>query len=370
MNKKAVVRECRIYDLDEVIRLVSEIYAACDGPEVSGKKVLLKPNILSDRDPEKCVTTHPVVVEAVARFLQDRGAEVMIGDSPSIHLRGMKPVKSGIMAVCEKTGVPWVDFTKNASERAMPGGRIKVASAADEADIIISLPKFKNHELVYFTGAIKNTLGLVPGFTKAKQHALYHNRISFAKFLVDLNEAVLPHFFLMDGIWGMEGQGPGQGTPVNTGVLIGSSNPLALDIIATTIAGYDPMDVPTSSDALARGRWLKSPGEIIYDGPELKSLIKHDFKRIPVTRDRNISFKFVSNRLKFLRKLERRPVFNHKNCTGCNECIKICPVNAITMHDTKKNWVLLTDSKCIRCFCCSEVCQYHAVEIRRKPFGV
>ncbi|MFH0841315.1 MAG: DUF362 domain-containing protein [Bacteroidota bacterium] len=370
MNNKVAVRVCREYDYNKVYNLVSEIYDFCEGPDVKGKKVLVKPNILADRDPEKCVTTHPVVFEVVIRFLQSKGAEVLAGDSPSIHLRGMKPVKSGIFQVCEKTGIPWIDFTKNPSEKSLPKGRIKIASIAEEVDLIVSIPKFKNHELVYFTGAIKNTLGLVPGFTKAKQHALHQNRKSFAHFLVDLNEAVMPHFFIMDGIKGMEGQGPGQGTPFETGVLIGSSNPLALDIIATTIAGYDPMDIPTNFNALARGEWLSDAGDIVYNGPQLNSLIKKDFKRIPVTVDKNISLKFVSNRLRFLRKFERRPVFIHRNCTGCAECIKICPVNAITMDDKKKNWVVLTDSKCIRCFCCSEVCQYHAVEIRRKPFGV
>ena len=75
------------------------------------------------------------------------------------------------------------------------------------------MPKFKNHELVYFTGAIKNTLGLVPGFSKAKQHALHQDRTGFGEFLVDLNEEVTPDYFFMDGITGMEGPGPGRGFP-------------------------------------------------------------------------------------------------------------------------------------------------------------
>jgi uncharacterized protein (DUF362 family)/NAD-dependent dihydropyrimidine dehydrogenase PreA subunit len=369
MNNKVAVRKCREYDLQAVYNLISDIYKTCEGPEVSGKKVLVKPNILTDSDPSRSVCTHPVVIEAMIRFLQVSGAVVFVGDSPSIHFRGMKPVKSGIYQVCEKTGVQWIDFIKSPSERELRKGKIKVAGIVNEVDLIISLPKFKNHELVYFTGAIKNTLGLVPGFIKAKQHALHQNRKSFAKFLVDLNEAVLPHFFLMDGITGMEGQGPGQGTPINTEVIIGSANPVALDIVATSIAGYDPLDIPTTSEAIYRGLWLRDKSDIIYDGPDLKSIIREDFKRIPLTHDRNISFKFISNRLKFLRKIERRPVFIHNNCTGCMECIQICPVDAISMHEDKENWVVLTDSKCIRCFCCSEVCQYNAVEIKRKFFG-
>jgi len=369
MNNKVAVRICGEYNLEQVINFVSDIYKSCEGPDVKGKKVLVKPNILTDADPSKCVTTHPVMMEAVIRFLQSQGAEVFAGDSPSIHLMGFKPVKSGLYQVCEKTGVVWVDFTRSPSERRLPGGsKIKITSIVNEVDLIISLPKFKNHELVYFTGAIKNTLGLVPGFSKAKQHALYQNRVSFARFLVDLNKVILPHFFIMDGIMGMEGPGPGQGTPVKTEVLLGSSNPVAMDIIASSIAGYDPMDIPTTSIAIERRLWLNDISELKYDGPELSTITRKEFKRIPVTGDRNISFKFISNRLKFLRKLERRPVFIHKNCTGCLECIKICPVNAITMHPVKENHVVLTDSKCIRCFCCSEVCQSNAVVIRRKFF--
>jgi uncharacterized protein (DUF362 family)/Pyruvate/2-oxoacid:ferredoxin oxidoreductase delta subunit len=370
MNTSVAVRTCSEYDLNKVYDIISDIYNKCEGPDVTNKKVLVKPNILIDSDPVKCISTHPVVVEAMVRYLQSKGAEVFVGDSPALHLRGFKGEKSGIYDVCRKTGAVWVDFTKNPSEAILNNGKIRIASFVTEADLIISLPKFKTHELVYFTGAIKNTLGLVPGFSKAKQHALHHDRERFSVFLVDLNEAVTPHFFLMDGIIGMEGHGPGQGTPVQTGVLIGSSNPLAADIIASTIAGYNPMDIPTNAIAFARRHWLKDITDIAYDGPALNTIIKKDFKRIPVTGNENIAVKFVKHRLYFLKKLERRPVFNHSKCTGCEECIKICPVNAIAMDPVNANWVVLTDKKCIRCFCCAEVCQYNAVEIRRKIFGV
>ncbi len=142
-----------------------------------------------------------------------------------------------------------------------------------------------------------------------------------------------------------------------------------MDIIASTIAGYDPMDIPTNAVAIARRRWLNSPGEIDYDGPELGSLIRKDFKRIPISPNENIAVKFIKHRLHFVKKFEKRPVFNHKDCTGCLECIKICPVNAITMHPENKKWVVLNDRKCIRCFCCAEVCRYNAVDVRRKVFG-
>ncbi|MGA1977192.1 MAG: DUF362 domain-containing protein [Bacteroidales bacterium] len=369
MNNRVAIRKCEEYDLNEVLSQISDIWQVCEGPDVSGKKVLVKPNILIDSDPSKAICTHPVVVEAVIRFLQSRGAIVMTGDSPGAYAMVFKGEKSGILQVCRKTGSEWVDFANDPSELSLRKGKVRIASVIKKADLIVSLPKFKNHGLVYFTGGIKNTLGLVPGLTKAKQHALHGNRISFSEFLVDLNEAITPQFFVMDGIIGMEGQGPAQGNPVKIGLLIGSSNPLALDIIASKIAGYNPNDIPTNAVALSRGLWLNNTSDIILDGPELNSLIKNEFKKIPVAANENIAVRFLKGRINLLKRLERRPVFIHENCTSCMECIKICPANAIAMHTFKPNHVVLTDTKCIRCFCCSEVCQSSAVEIRRKLFG-
>jgi ferredoxin len=109
---------------------------------------------------------------------------------------------------------------------------------------------------------------------------------------------------------------------------------------------------------------------MVYDGPDQAEIVIKDYVKIPVSANSNISIQFVMRRIKPLRKLERRPVFVHENCTGCHKCVKICPVNAITPHKEKENWIVLTDSKCIRCFCCAEVCTDNAVDVRRKVFGV
>jgi uncharacterized protein (DUF362 family)/Pyruvate/2-oxoacid:ferredoxin oxidoreductase delta subunit len=370
MNNRIAVRKCGEYDVNKIVELISEIYSKTGGPEVNGRKVLVKPNILTDDDPAKCICTNPAVLEAMVVFLQKSGATVYVGDSPAVHLRKFYPDKSGIGAVVKKTNAIWVNFLENPIEKNLRKGTVKIASIVDEVDLIISLPKFKNHELVYFTGAIKNTLGLVPGFSKAKRHGMYQNRSSFGEFLVDLNEAVLPDYYFMDAVMGMEGPGPGGGFPKKVGLLLGSTNPLILDMTAARVAGYDPFVVPTIKTAYFRKNWLRSEEEIEYDGPALESLIVKDFIKIPVTENRNIALQFIMKRIKPLRKLERRPVFIHDNCTGCNKCVKICPVNAIEAHSSKSNYIVLTDKKCIRCFCCSEVCQDNAIEVRRKVFGI
>src|SRR5674476_1142633 len=85
MNNKIAIRKCNKYELHEIYDLISDIYKKTDGPDVRGKKVLVKPNILTDYDPAKCISTNPVVVQAIIRFLQSNGATVMVGDSPAVH---------------------------------------------------------------------------------------------------------------------------------------------------------------------------------------------------------------------------------------------------------------------------------------------
>ncbi len=120
MNNKIAVRRCEEYNVHEVFDQISEIYKKTDGPVVKGKKVLVKPNILTDDDPVKCISTHPVVVEAMIRFLQSKGAAaVLVGDSPAVHTARFRGEKSGIFRVCEKTGDLWVDFTLNPVEKKL-----------------------------------------------------------------------------------------------------------------------------------------------------------------------------------------------------------------------------------------------------------
>jgi uncharacterized protein (DUF362 family)/Pyruvate/2-oxoacid:ferredoxin oxidoreductase delta subunit len=370
MNNKVSVRKCEEYDLQKIIDIISEIYEKTNGPDVQGKKVLLKPNILSDNDPSKCVSTHPIIMEAMIRFLQSKGATVFAGDSPAIHTYRFRAEKSGILGVCEKMGVKWINFTADPVEIKIKGRKVKIAAIINNVDLIISLPKFKNHELEYFTGAIKNTFGLIPGFSKAKQHAVFRDRNEFGGFLVDLNETIVPDYFFMDGIMGMEGPGPGpKGLPVFIGLLFGSTNPLVLDITASRIAEYDPLVIPTTKTALRRKKWLQSIEDIDYDGPEIGTIIKRGFKKIPITDNSTSGIHFVMKRVKILRKLERRPVFLHEKCTGCRKCVNICPMKAIQPLPADKKHIVLTDSKCIRCFCCAEACTDDAIDVRVKIFG-
>jgi len=365
MNSTVSCHSCSEYDLNKILPLLETIYIQAQGSELTGKIVLLKPNILFDEDPNKAVTTHPVFVEAVIRFLQSRNVgKIMVGDAPAIHTASFKPLKSGIFEVCEKTGVEWVYFGKNTTSLSLPSGKVPVTSIIHEADYIFSLPKLKTHELMYYTGAIKNTFGVIPHLHKTKQHAFHRSSRSMASFFVDLNEHITPDFIFMDAIVAMEGPGPGNGHPFPLHLILGSTNLLALDIIATKIIGYNPLDIETNTEGLKRKKWLQSIEEIVVKGDDIGQLVRNDFKLIRKVSLWKMSSGIVLRRIPFLRNLERRPVFFKKRCIGCKACVNICSVCALQVSPKNPKKIIINNKKCIHCFCCHEVCRYNAIEIR------
>jgi uncharacterized protein (DUF362 family)/Pyruvate/2-oxoacid:ferredoxin oxidoreductase delta subunit len=368
MGSTVAVRRCFEYDPEEIAEHIAWLYMESHGPDPSGKKILLKPNILSDDEVYKATTTHPVVVEAVIRYLQSRGATVFVGDSPTFDTRNFTGRKCGIRQVVDKCGATWVRFNDDAIIRKVGNSEIKITALITKVDLIISLSKMKNHELMIFSGAMKNIFGFVPGFNKAMQHVKYPDRYKFGEFFVDLEEVIKPHFHLMDGIIAMEGPGPGNGYPKKVNVLLASVNPLALDITASSIVGYNPLEIPTNKIALDRGLLLKNMDEIIIKGTDPDTIVVRDFKRIHKGGEAGIIFKFFKKKIPLLRRFNERPVFNSKICIGCSKCIDICPVKILRFDNKKKNTVLVNDARCIHCYCCHEVCRERAIEIKRKVF--
>ncbi|MGD0753822.1 MAG: DUF362 domain-containing protein [Bacteroidales bacterium] len=368
MGSTVAVRRCFEYNPEEIEKHVAWLYTESDGPDPAGKTILLKPNILSDDEPVRATTTHPVVVEAVIMYLQSRGATVFVGDSPTFDTQKFTGEKSGIRQVVNKCGATWVRFNEAAILRKVGNTEIKITALITKVDLIISLSKLKNHELMIFSGAMKNIFGFVPAFNKAMQHVKYPDRYKFGKFFVDLEEVIKPHFHIMDGIVALEGPGPGNGYPKKVNVLLASVNPLALDIIASRIVGYNPLEIPTNKIALERGFLLKNINDIIIKGTDPDTIVVRDFKRIDKGGEAGIIFKYIKKKTPFLRRFNERPVFNSKLCIGCSKCIDICPVKTLRFDNKKKNKVLVNEARCIHCYCCHEVCRERAIEIKRKVF--
>ena len=370
MSKVAIVR-CETYDQHLVDKAVREVCLHAGMPSVQGKSILLKPNILSDAKPDQCITTHPGVVRAVVRLLKEQGAkQLYIGDSPGLQKANFLPRQSGIQAICEEEKVSWVDFTKQPKLYTIPYSRKKqlpLASILDEVDMVFSLPKFKTHQLMYTTGAVKNLFGLVPNLHKSPCHVQFPSREQFASLMVGILSLVKPSFSLMDGIIGMEGPGPANGVPRHLGLLLGSCDAVSLDYTQAQIMGYAPKDIPILREALHRGL-----GTDVIEYPLLKAneLIIKDYQRITIHKKTRfihaliIPF-FFSRYIRWKVKRDRKaPVFLEDPCIQCRKCIDICPAQALTMQNKR---IIIDVKACIRCYCCHEVCPASAILVDEMP---
>ena len=328
----------------------------------NGSKVLVKPNILMAKIPEYAVCTHPAVIEAVCKILKRRGCKIVIAESSGWNTAQGFEI-SGIRAVGEKYGAEIVILENGKITSKIIDGKVlkelKTSPTIDSVDYILNISKMKTHSLTNVTGAVKNIYGLVPGTTKALYHMKGNTEELFADILIDIYTHYRPKISLniMDAVIGMEGEGPGNGDPKNTGLIIASIDALALDVIQARIMGFRPEDMPCLKAAVKRGliglKDVKVIGDftntnipiIKYAPPGKKSLVN--------VLSMAKSFIFKSAPL--------IPDVDTKKCVKCGICAKLCPVKCITMKPYPK-----FDRKiCIKCYCCHEHCPQGAIYLKK-----
>ena len=322
---------------------------------------MLKVNLLQPTTPESGVITHPTIVAALCKLLNKFDTKIMIGDSSGCEYKGGTKTAlelSGINKICDEFGAIPINFDtakkvilKETTNKVLK--KISVPYQIKNADVIISVPKLKTHCLTKYTGAIKNMMGVLPGRAKIRIHELSNKLISkrmskeeaFARLIVDIYQAVKPDMALMDGVVGMEGNGPAHGRLKKAGLILASDNCVAMDIVASRMMGFRLDEVEIIKEALRRK--LISDREIYILGREVKLNFKKPY--IPKIPDK---IKDKSS--------EISPYINHKKCIRCQTCIQHCPVNCI---DNKYN---IDYTRCIGCFCCSELCPKNAIGFRKR----
>lgn len=379
MEKTVSIVRCDDYlqqTVDRAVKRVLEPLGGVSAFQPKGKRVLLKPNLLSACKPEDAATTHPSVVEALAKEFAAAGAEVTIADSPGglYSTSSLKRVYEvcGMAAAAENSGAR-LNFDLSYKRISYPGGiyasEFDILAPVLDADIIVSIAKLKTHGLAYYTGAVKNLFGCIPGLEKAAFHSRYPDRYRFNAVLVDLCELIKPHLSVVDGVIGMEGDGPSAGAPKHVGVIGASLNPYALDVAMCDLVSLPPSQVPVLVEAAARNLVVPTVTDISFAGDEPGNFKTRFVPPAGGGRDSPIGV-FSSYilpkkiRQKVLDSMNPWPLMTER-CIACKKCAEICPRQVITIRE---GFAVPDYSGCIRCYCCHEICPVKAINLtRRKP---
>ncbi len=365
---------CGSYDRAEVKSALRRVLAPLGGLDWvrEGMTVAVKANLVTALRPDRAATTHPAMLAALTELLRERGARVVIGDSPggvynSIYVNRVYAA-AGLKEAEEAGAELNRDFGETHAEN--PDGKVlkelTYTSWLDGADAVIDFCKLKSHGMMGMSGAAKNMFGAIPGTMKPEYHFRFPDHEDFADMLVDLDERFRPRLCLADAVVGMEGNGPTAGTPRKLGFVAASESPHRLDQVCAGILGLEEDAVPTLRAAKRRGLIPQSAADLSVSGDPSAFAVK-DFRLVAESR----SLLFAGDgKSPFLRAfsafagrvLRTRPKVAKDECVGCGVCRNTCPAKAITIEKGK---AVIDRSACIRCFCCQEFCPKGAMKVHR-----
>jgi uncharacterized protein (DUF362 family) len=289
-NPTVILSRCSDYSQTRIAKALQRQFALLGGLEKfvkPGDTVLLKPNFIAPRSRRHATQTHPAVILETARLLKDFGAKPFVGDSPAWGnvftcvkaLRLDEPLK--------KLSVPVKQLDK--PKKCLIGTkntRVGISSVALEADVIINLPKFKSHQQLTATFAVKNMFGCVSG----KRKPLWHfkkggNAQDFCELLIDIFKFLNPAFTIIDAVVAMDGRGPIRGRTRPLGWLIGGTDPIACETICAKLIGIEPKNVPIIKTARQIGFGCSDTAKIEIAGDDFPQNICTDFqlpKMVPI----------------------------------------------------------------------------------------
>ncbi|PKN79586.1 MAG: iron-sulfur cluster-binding protein [Candidatus Cloacimonetes bacterium HGW-Cloacimonetes-1] len=367
---KVAIRKIDRYHLEELELAVAE-FLQPQNP--AGKKefnrlkrFFIKPNLLGAYGPEAAVTTHPLVLEAVIRYLLQNNKEVWIGDSPggTVNVEQVWQ-KCGLKDLAERYPIKLINLsTHKFREISYRGYKIRLSEVIWDCEAVINIAKFKTHSLMAFTGAVKNLYGLVPGMIKSDYHRKYPGMREFAKMITAIYSIVKPciYYNMIDGILGMDGAGPSAGNVRNFSLFMGSRSASALDYQASKLMGFKIQEVPYLFDALHSDGVLPSRVDIPHSFKHF-ILPEVDIKTVKISKD---VMRFVPGIASYAigKLFFFHPVVSDR-CHKCGICVQSCPVNAIVYNS--EGLPVVNPNKCIKCMCCHEMCPFQAIDIYKSP---
>ncbi|MCW4036540.1 MAG: DUF362 domain-containing protein [Candidatus Bathyarchaeota archaeon] len=358
---KPSVSIARVEDgVEEAVKEAIELLGGIDRFVKPGGTYLVKPNLFTTKSAELGVTTDPRIMMALSETLRGAGAKPVVGECPATASYTRPDIVFdglGVRALCEEAGVEIRVLDREAPVRVEnPGAEVVkelwFPETALGCDGIVNVPKLKTHNLTSLTCAVKNLFGLQQGGTKAHHHVRTANDPErFSRLLIDIYESIRGQIRLnvVDADVAMEGEGPTTGDPVDLGLIIAGEDAAAVDLVATAVMGWDPMEVGTNFIAAERGLGPGSLDDVQLVGAPIEDVVR-PFKR-PLTHSDGQMFIDI-----------RMPIeWYEDKCTGCGICAKVCPGQAITMHEGP----YIDDGCCIQCFCCMELCPSGALRAIR-----
>lgn len=327
--------------------------------DLTGKKVVIKPNVLRASTADEHIVTHPAVLRAVVAAVEQRAPqEIVVGDNPGLFSYGDNEStfeKTGLMAAAGK-------YYRNLGDSPRPIAflpefipEVGVSREILDTDILISLPKFKSHGLTVMTGAIKNSYGILPGAQKARLHRMAGTPERFHELIVDVFRLRIPDLFILDAVVGMEGNGPASPDLREIGLVLAADNAVALDGVVARMMGLEPGRLRFLQKARELGLGGFDEQKISLDG-ELR--IIPDFKVPPLGGEAIACNEAVQEIIKGRTRV--RPAADPDLCTACGLCVEHCPVEAITME---ADLPVADAETCITCFCCQEICPDKAMTL-------
>ena len=347
MENKVYIVRCKDYDdVEDTIGVLIDLMGGMGRFAKPGEKIVLKVNLLREARPEAAVSTHPSVVAAVGRLARGTGAVPVIADSPGGGYRYTRKTLDKIYhtnrmhQAANQAGISvnWDTSSRPVSyAEGVLTKHFDIITPVYEADAVFNLCKMKTHLFTVMTGAIKNIFGVIPGLSKTGYHAKLHDMQRFTAMLLDLAQYVSPRLTIMDAVWAMEGDGPGAGDPRSVGLLIGSEDPLALDVVATEIMGLKRTENPVIMEAERRALEPNRLEDIEVIGADLADVKVPDFKRTRVSAGN-----FGLDRMPWYQRLLEpffkdaftvRPRVIWEICIACGTCIEGCPMEAIRFVD-------------------------------------
>jgi len=341
----------------------------------AGEKVIVKPNVCCGKDNSSGAITDPEMVAEVCRMVAECGASVSVAESPIYPFKADRVFKkAGYADFEEKYGFPFIDIDSAESrEIKLPGGKSVKNSVVSldvlTCDRLINVPVMKTHLQTVVTLGLKNLKGVVVG----KQKHIIHLQ-GLDEGIVDLNTVIKSDLVILDGIIGMEGTGgPTNGKAVEMDVIVAADNVVEADSTGVRIMGGNPEDVEHIKLAAHRGLGSMDGFEVL--GETVASVSAR--RELPRTAKLNkLLITGISLRvwdalsdpwarltggervMKTKRARTGDLVIEQGVCDGCRQCLKACPVDALSYDDLLD----CDDEACIRCFCCAEVCPQGALQ--------